>query len=80
MGETGIVRRVDNLGRIVIPMEYRKVLGIRVHDPVSISIRGEQVVVEKYHDACVLCGSMDDIQRVKDRPLCAACLKEIKQR
>lgn len=80
MTDTGIVRRVDDLGRVVIPMELRRTLGIKVKDPMSISVEGERVILEKYHEACVICGSKDDVVDVKDRPVCAACIEEIKTR
>jgi len=80
MGDTGIVRRVDDLGRIVIPMELRRTLGINVKDPMSISVEGERVILEKFRDACMFCGSRDDIETVKDHPVCKACLEDIKKK
>ena len=79
MSDTGIVRRVDDLGRVVIPMELRRTLGINVKDPMSITVEGERVILEKYHEACVICGSKDDIADVKGRPLCAVCVADIKK-
>ncbi|GAV31832.1 MAG: AbrB/MazE/SpoVT family DNA-binding domain-containing protein [Anaerosomatales bacterium] len=79
MSDTGIVRRVDNLGRIVIPMEMRRVLGINVKDPLSISLEGERIVLTKYRDACAICGSQKDVAYVKDRAICASCVAEIKR-
>jgi AbrB family transcriptional regulator, transcriptional pleiotropic regulator of transition state genes len=79
MRDTGIVRRVDELGRIVIPMELRRTLGIRVKDPLSISMDGERIIIEKYHDACALCGSEEDVTMVKDRAVCARCVADIKK-
>jgi AbrB family transcriptional regulator, transcriptional pleiotropic regulator of transition state genes len=79
MRDTGIVRRVDELGRIVIPMELRRTLGIRVKDPLSISMDGERIVIEKFHEACALCGSEDDVTKVKDRAVCARCVADIKK-
>jgi len=79
MRDTGIVRRVDELGRIVIPMELRRTLGIKVKDPLSISMDGEQIIIEKYRDACALCGSEDDVMMVKDRAVCSKCIADIKK-
>ena len=79
MGDTGIVRRVDDLGRIVIPMELRRTLGIHVKDPLSISVEGERIVLERYAESCVICGSEDDVRAVKDRPVCADCIARIKR-
>ncbi len=80
MSDTGIVRRVDDLGRIVIPMELRRTLGIRVKDPLSISVEGDRIILEKHKAACVLCGAEEHVHSVKDRPVCDTCIGEIKQR
>ena len=79
MRDTGIVRRVDELGRIVIPMELRRTLGINVKDPLSISTEGDRIILEKSRDVCALCGSDSDVVSVKNRSLCAKCIKEIKK-
>ncbi|MCE5203203.1 MAG: AbrB/MazE/SpoVT family DNA-binding domain-containing protein [Coriobacteriales bacterium] len=80
MSDTGIVRRVDDLGRIVIPMELRRTLGINVKDPISISVEGDRVILEKFRDACVICGSQQDVTTVKGRSVCADCVATIKKR
>jgi len=80
MSDTGIVRRVDDLGRIVIPMELRRTLGINVKDPLSITVEGERVILEKHKDSCVICGSQTDISQIKNRAVCASCIKAIKKR
>lgn len=79
MSDTGIVRRVDDLGRIVIPMELRRTLGIREHDALSISLEGQRILLQKYSAACTICGSENEIQVVRDRPVCAECIEEIKK-
>jgi len=79
MSDTGIVRRVDDLGRIVLPMELRRTLGINVRDPMSISLEGERIVVAKHQDSCVVCGAMDDIVRVKDRAICRDCVAAVQK-
>lgn len=79
MGDTGIVRRVDDLGRIVIPMELRRTLGINVKDPLSITVEGERIILQKHRDSCVLCGSTDEIVRVNDRAICASCVGTVKR-
>lgn len=79
MSETGIVRRIDDLGRVVIPMELRRTLGIHVKDPLSISVEGEKIILQKHEDSCAICGDTGDISRVKDRAVCQKCLTEIKQ-
>jgi transcriptional pleiotropic regulator of transition state genes len=79
MGDTGIVRRVDDLGRIVIPMELRRTLGINVKDPLSITVEGERIILVKHRDSCVICGSTDEIVRVRDRAVCADCVGTVKR-
>ena len=79
MGDTGIVRRVDDLGRIVLPMELRRTLGINVRDPMSISVDGERIVVAKHRDSCVVCGALEEITRVKDRAICRACVDAVQR-
>lgn len=78
MSDTGIVRRVDDLGRIVLPMELRRTLGINVKDPMSISVDGERIIVTKHHDSCVMCGSLDNILRINERPICRGCVAVVK--
>ena len=78
MNDTGIVRRVDDLGRIVIPMELRRTLGIKVKDPMAILVDGDRIILQKHHDVCAICGSTEDIQEIKDRSVCADCVKSIK--
>jgi transcriptional pleiotropic regulator of transition state genes len=80
MSDTGIVRRVDDLGRIVIPMELRRTLGIRVKDPISIFVEGERIILEKYRASCVICGGEEEVGAIKDRPVCASCVAEIKRK
>jgi len=79
MSDTGIVRRVDDLGRIVIPMELRRTLGIHVKDALSISVEGERIILEKYKESCVICGDETGIASVKGRPICATCVADIKR-
>lgn len=77
MNDTGIVRRVDDLGRIVIPMELRRTLGINVKDPMAILVDGDRIILQKHQDVCSICGSPEDISQVKDRPVCADCIENI---
>jgi transcriptional pleiotropic regulator of transition state genes len=73
------VRRVDDLGRIVIPMELRRTLGIKVKDPMAIFVEGDRIILERHRDACALCGETDaEMMDYHDRPICAACVEQIK--
>ncbi len=80
MHDTGIVRRVDELGRIVIPMELRRTLGIGVKDPLAIFVEGDRIILQKHRDACAICG--DDEARmttVRGRPVCETCIAAVRK-
>ncbi len=79
MRDTGIVRRVDDLGRIVIPMELRRTLGIDVRSPIAIFTEGDRIILQKHTDACVFCGAVDSVAQVKKRSVCTSCVKDIKK-
>ena len=74
----GVVRRVDELGRIVIPVEIRKRFGITQHDALEISVQGDAIVLERPHTECVFCGSEERLTDFRDRPVCADCLAALR--
>lgn len=81
MHDTGIVRRIDDLGRIVIPMELRRTLGISVKDPLAIFVDGDRIILQKHRDACAICGDANaPMIRVRERPVCEPCAAEVKKR
>lgn len=81
MHDTGIVRRIDDLGRIVIPMELRRTLGISVKDPLAIYVDGDRIVLQKHRDACAVCGETETpMIEVRGRQVCETCTKEIRSR
>ena len=63
----GVVRRVDELGRIVIPVEIRKRFGIGDRDALEISVQGDAIVLSRPHDECVFCGSERNLRQFRDR-------------
>jgi len=80
---TGIVRRIDDLGRIVIPKELRRTYGIAEGDPVEIFTSGEEIVLRKYKpaDGCSLCGTVAvKYAEIGDRRICAGCAGLIMER
>ena len=79
MKSTGIVRKVDELGRIVLPIELRRTLGIEEKDRIEIFVEGESVILRKYQPACIFCGSSDDIKQVHGKNVCAKCIKELQK-
>jgi transcriptional pleiotropic regulator of transition state genes len=79
MKPVGIVRKVDQLGRIVLPKSLRKRYEMNEGDPIEILVEGENILLEKYHPRCVFCGSMEKVGDFKMRHLCAECMKELTQ-
>ncbi len=77
MRSTGIVRKIDELGRIVLPSELRKILNMRHGDELAISVEGDQVILEKRHDVCVFCGSEDPGIEFKGRRVCERCARDM---
>ena len=79
MKATGIVRKVDELGRIVLPVEIRRTLGIEIKDPIEIFVDEEHIILKKYEPACIFCGNAKDIKRINNKNICADCIKEINE-
>lgn len=77
MKSTGMVRRIDNLGRIVLPIELRRVLDLDKDSALEIFIEGNQVVLKKYEPSCIFCGEAKDVETYKGRNICAKCRKAI---
>lgn len=71
---SGIVRKTDELGRIVIPIEVRRELGIGVKDPLEIYVHKDEIVLKKYQHQCVLCGSGEDLIEYKNKKICKQCI------
>ena len=78
MKSTGIVRHIDELGRIVVPKEMRDKMNIDKNDPVEIFVDGDKIILTKYSPYCTFCQSEDGITEFKGRNVCKACLDEIK--
>ncbi|MGU8966509.1 AbrB/MazE/SpoVT family DNA-binding domain-containing protein [Clostridium perfringens] len=79
MKSTGVVRRVDELGRIVIPIELRRTLDIAEKDALEIYVDGEQIILKKYEPACIFCGDARDVFNYKGKNICQKCLDELKK-
>lgn len=79
MKATGIVRKVDELGRIVLPIELRRTLNINIKDPVEIFVDDDCIILKKYEPTCVFCGSADNIQQIHGKSVCGACIDELKK-
>lgn len=78
MKSTGIVRRVDELGRVVLPIELRRTLDIEEKDALEIYTEGDRVIMKKYEPACVFCSGTRGVVSFRGKIVCAGCLKELK--
>ena len=79
MKSTGIVRKVDELGRIVLPIELRRTLDIAEKDCLEIYMDGESIVLKKYQPACIFCGNHDQLLEYHNHNVCAACREALGQ-
>ena len=77
MKSTGVVRKIDELGRIVLPSELRRVFGIREGDELEISVNGEQVILQKRQDLCLFCAAENPQIDFKGRMVCETCAGEL---
>ncbi|MGB9792239.1 MAG: AbrB/MazE/SpoVT family DNA-binding domain-containing protein [Thermacetogeniaceae bacterium] len=73
MKSTGVVRKVDELGRVVIPIELRRTLGIAEKDALEIYVDGEKIILKKYEPACIFCGNADGIINFRGKNICREC-------
>ena len=78
MKSTGVVRRLDKVGRIVFPVVLRKALDIEEKDALEIYVDGEQIILKKYKPCCVFCGEVRNVINYKGKKICNNCIKEIK--
>ncbi|MCW2277533.1 AbrB/MazE/SpoVT family DNA-binding domain-containing protein [Heliophilum fasciatum] len=79
MKSTGIVRKVDELGRVVIPIELRRTMGIDEKDPLEIYVDAEKIILKKYEPACVFCGSASQVQNFRNKIVCKECAMTMAQ-
>ena len=79
MKSTGIVRKVDELGRIVVPMELRKTMDIKETYPIEICTDGDSIILRKFTDSCVFCGDSEDTVRFEGKVICKKCLAKLKE-
>ena len=79
MKTTGIVRKVDELGRVVIPKEMRTVLNISNGDPVEINVEGSKVYLTKYQPSCIFCNASERVVVFRDKKICLDCLEDIRK-
>ncbi|AIQ57465.1 MULTISPECIES: AbrB/MazE/SpoVT family DNA-binding domain-containing protein [Paenibacillus] len=77
MKATGIVRKVDELGRIVIPIELRRTMGIDIKDPLEIFVDGEKIILRKYEPTCIFSGSAENLINFKGKMVSKDVLDEL---
>ena len=75
MKSTGVVRQLDNLGRVVLPIELRRTMDLGVKDMLEVYVDGEDIVLRKYHPGCIFCDSTDQVSLFREKPVCSACRK-----
>lgn len=80
MTSTGIVRKIDSLGRVVLPIELRRSFDIDKEDPVEIFVEDNYIMLKKYQPSCIFCNDAKSIVTYKGKNVCEKCLAEIKTR
>ena len=79
MKSTGVVRKLDDLGRIVIPIELRRTMDIGLRDTLEIFVEDDKIILKKYHPACIFCNDARDVIPYKDKLICKNCLEQLKK-
>ena len=74
---TGVSRKIDDLGRLVLPAEIRRRFGLTEGTHVEIQVEGDRVILHKVEDACVFCGGGEQLRQFRDRKVCAACVSQL---
>lgn len=77
MKSTGIIRKIDDLGRIVLPIELRKKMGIEQRDPIEIYVDGDAIILKKYDSECIFCGNRKNLTQYKNKHVCDSCAKNL---
>ena len=78
MKSTGMVRKVDELGRIVLPAEIRQSMDINVRDSLEIFTDGGRIILQKYQPSCIFCNNVDNIVFFQNKRVCAECVAKLK--
>ena len=77
MHDNGIVRKVDELGRIVLPIEIRRIMGIAERDALVISMNENEIVLRKHEPICLFCGSNRNLKEFRGKTVCAECIRDL---
>ncbi|MBE6693674.1 MAG: AbrB/MazE/SpoVT family DNA-binding domain-containing protein [Ruminococcaceae bacterium] len=79
MKSTGVVRKIDELGRIVLPVSIRQNLDINEKDALEIFIDGDRIILQKYQPSCIFCTNADNVVYYNSKRICPDCLAKIKE-
>ncbi len=79
MKSIGMVRKIDRLGRIVLPKELRRTMKIDYQDPLEIYVDGDSIILKKYEPACLFCGSANDVVNYMDKRVCKECIAKLNE-
>ncbi len=77
---SGGVRRVDEMGRVIIPADLRRACGIDIGDYVDFQLSGDSLVLSRHTDRCTFCGGSRDVTVFRDKPVCGDCVAELRTR
>ncbi|MCX7745872.1 MAG: AbrB/MazE/SpoVT family DNA-binding domain-containing protein [Clostridia bacterium] len=80
MKSTGIVRKVDELGRVVLPIELRRTMDIEEKDALEIFVDGATIILKKYEPSCIFCGEAGRVSNYKGKNICENCIVDLKQK
>ncbi len=80
MKSTGIIRQIDDLGRIVLPKEMRKKMYIESGDPLEIFVEGDRIILMKYQPSCVFCGNSEGVVQFAEKMICADCIAKLQNK
>lgn len=79
MKATGMVRKVDELGRVVLPIELRRTMGIDIKDAMEIYVDNNKIILQKYQPACLFCDNAENVKYYKDKMICNECIENMKK-
>ena len=79
MKATGIVRKIDDLGRVAVPKETRRIMGITEGDPIEFFTEGETIILKRYAPGCIFCGEVSDLIQYKEKNICLKCANGLRR-
>ena len=79
MKSTGIVRKIDELGRIVLPIEIRNTMNINSKDAIEIFVDEDKIILKKYEPACIFCGNADEVTYFRGKLVCKDCIAKLSE-